>query len=593
MGLLQVRWKNGYYLAQRSLLLCLSILLAACASAANQQPEQVPEITTEQVEQQAVIEPEAEQLEPIPLTPELMYYILTAEIAGQQGEIGVAVDLYEKAANMVDSPAVAERSAEITNYTRDQQRIDRALKRWVEVAPNDPDIYILQTPFLMLQGDFDGVITAVNTALSLAPEKTAGYLAQVSENLNILAPHEPALNVLSQLQVYKDNNPEALLAYARMAVSYKQYDAALPAVETVLQQQAGREDALILKAEILQRLGNGAEAITLLSKPAKKKDASADLRFAYAKLLGENNQMAQSRMILEQLNDELPNNNEILFALGLLALDEKDSEQAKKYFNQLVKQGDPSNQAAFFMGLSEELSENTDAALIWYASIPAESPRFQAAQSRYINLLADNGQLDDARLHLKLLREEQPGEAVSYYTFEAAFLREREQYQAVFDLYNEALDAHPGNLTLLYGRAMAAEPLNRLSVLEEDLRAILAVQPDNAAALNALGYTLTDRTDQHQEALMLISKAVALQPNDPFYLDSLGWVNYRLGNLPEAEIYLKQAVVLKPDPEFLAHLGEVLWQQGKHSEAKRVWKQGLQKSADNKLLLETMNRFGQ
>ena len=244
------------------------------------------------------------------------------------------------------------------------------------------------------------------------------------------------------------------------------------------------------------------------------------------------------------------------------------------------------------MGLAEEVNKNNEAAMIWFASVPADSQRFQAAQSSYIKLLADSGQMKKARLHLQLLRAEQPSKALQYYSFEASFLRERDQDQAAFDLYTEALQQFPGQTELLYGRAMVAEPLNYLSVLEDDLRAILKKEPNNSHALNALGYTLADRTNRYQEALVLINKAVELSPNDAFYLDSLAWVHYRLGHLELAERFMKQAVEIQSDPEFLAHLGEILWLQGKQTEAKKAWSDGLKKDANNKLLLNTMSRFG-
>ena len=590
MDLLQLHWKNLACFVQRCFIYSLPIVLTACVSSPSQQSheEQIP---TQQSELSSDELPE--QTETLPLTPELVYYILTAEIAGQRGEMGTAVDLYHKASTVTESPSVAGRSTQIAIFTRDQQRVNRSLKRWIEVDPTDADIYILQAPFLMLQGDYDGVVTTIDTALELAPSMAHDYLARISDNLSELVKPEQALTILQQIQLYQDKDPEALFAYGRLSAFFKQYDTALPAVEGTLKQQPNREDALILKAEILQRLQQGDKAIAILKKPASKETASDDLLFAYAKLLGENDRTAQARTIFEQLNIKQPENEEILFALGLLALEEKDGVLAKHYFNQLITLGDPGKQAAYFMGLAEEINKDTEKALIWFASVPADSHRFQAAQTRYINLLADNNQLDKARLHLKLLRKEHPKRAIQYYLFEASFLREQGQNQASFDLYSEALTKHSGNMELLYGRAMVAEPLNRLSVLEQDLNTILAEDPNNAQALNALGYTLADRTNRYQEALALITKAIKLKPNDPFYLDSLGWVHYRLGNLDEAVRNLKQAVVIQADPEFLAHLGEVLWQQGKHSEAKRVWQQGLHHAPENKLLLNTMRRFGQ
>ncbi len=201
------------------------------------------------------------------------------------------------------------------------------------------------------------------------------------------------------------------------------------------------------------------------------------------------------------------------------------------------------------MGLTEKLNNNIEAALSWFASVPAKSPRFDAAQNHYITLLAENDQLAKARKHIADIRKANPQLAVQYYLYEATFLREQNQQQASFDLLGTALAEHPQQIDLLYGRAMAAESIDRIDILEQDLRTILEIEPKNTQALNALGYTLTDRTDRHQEALILINKALELKPNDPFYLDSLGWVYYRMGKLEQAAFYLKQAAEMQDDAE--------------------------------------------
>ena len=595
MDLLQLQWKRLLWIARRGTLLMMGLSLVSCATTPAPQAE-IP--TAEESKELVAIEAieqtseQEEVLEDLPLTAELVYYILMAEIAGQRGEMGVAVDLYHKAATEIESPALAGRSAQVAVFTRDQQRISRALDRWAEVDPEDADVYVMQAPLLMLQGDFDEAVTAIDAALELAPDDARNFLARIAEQLTELVEPEQALKIFQQLKQYQTNNADVFFAYAKLAGFYKQYEEGLNAVEVVLKQQPKREEALALKAEILQRMGKGDDALALLSKAVKAGDVSDDLRFSYAKSLGENGKTQQSRQVFEQLHQDNPDNDEVVFALGLLALEEKDGATAKKFFSQLVKQGDQGKQAAYFMGLAEEVNEQIDQALIWFASVPVDSSRYQSAQTRYINLLAERGDVDKARNHLKLLRKENPDNAVQYFMFESSFLRDQGQDQAAFDLFTEALLQYPGEVELLYGRAMVAEPLNRLSVLEQDLRVILKKDPENTQALNALGYTLTDRTDRHDEALILIKKAVELKPNDPFYLDSLGWVYYRLGNLPVAERYLRQAADVQPDAEFLAHLGEVLWQLGKQAEAKQVWQQGLQKTKDNQLLMKTMRRFG-
>lgn len=591
MELSHLRSIKPYSLAKWGVLLSVVMALVACVSSPTQPAtEQLMEDQHVEVEQSQPEQNEPE-VEPLPLNAELVYYVLMAEIAGQRGEIGVAADLYDRAAESIDSPLLAGRSTQVANFTRNQERITRALNRWIEVDPNDADVYIMQAPFLMLQNDYQAVVTSVDKALALAPERAREYLTQVGDNLSELTEAGTALDTIKQLNAYQANNPEALFVYAQMAEFFKQNEDALTHVEQVLKQQPEREDAIILKAELLQKVGQASDALSLLKPIANKDAASIELRFAYAKLLGENGKIKQARDVFEQISLERPDNQEALFALGLLALEDKDGELAKNYFSKLVQMGDPGKQASYFMGLSEEMNQDIEAALVWYASVPVESPRFQAAQTKYINLLADNGQLEKARLHLKLLRNENPDRAKQFYAFEATFLRDRGDYQSAYDLYTEALTAYPNDMELLYGRAMTAEPLGKIDVLEQDLNKILAVEPKNASALNALGYTLADKTDRYSEALDLIQKALLISPNDPFYLDSLGWVYYRMGKLEAASLYLKQAIAIQADPEFMAHLGEVLWHQNKQEEAKQIWQEALEQSPDNKLLKDTMERF--
>ncbi|KKL28220.1 hypothetical protein LCGC14_2377320, partial [marine sediment metagenome] len=513
-------------------------------------------------------------------------------VAGQRGEIGAAVELYERAADMVDSPKLASRSAQVATLSRNEQRINHALDRWVEVDPSNADVYIMQAPFLMIDKDYDGAIKAINKALALAPEKEQLYLVRVTENLAEVASPEQALATVKQLDVYQQGNPAAHYSYARLAFFYKQYEETLAEINPLLDAEPNNQSYLILKADTLQRLGKSKEALKLIEKAAKQDDATDELRFTYGKLLGDDGQLDKAKQVFESIQLTNPENRDVLYALGLLALEEKDGETAKSYFNDLLKVGDPTNQAAYFMGISEELNGNIDAAMMWFASVPVQSSRFNMAQTHYINLLVEHKDINKARQHLAKLRNDLPQQALQYYLFEASLLRDNGMQQQAYDLLTETLSQYPDNIDVLYSRAMVAESIDKLASLEKDLGRILELDPNNSQALNALGYTLADRTDRYEEALALISKALAIKPGDPYYLDSLGWVYYRIGKLDEAEKYLRQAATAQPDPEFIAHLGEVLWAQGKKKEAKKVWQQGLEKDQDNGLLKETMQRLG-
>jgi tetratricopeptide (TPR) repeat protein len=174
---------------------------------------------------------------------------------------------------------------------------------------------------------------------------------------------------------------------------------------------------------------------------------------------------------------------------------------------------------------------------------------------------------------------------------EAQLLREAERTQEAYTLVGEALEKLPDNTDLLYDYAMLAEKLDRVDVLESSLRKVISLKPDHAHAYNALGYSLADRSMRLPEARELVGKALALSPNDAFIIDSMGWVEYRLGQPEEALKYLRKAYAERPDPEIAAHFGEVLWTVGKHAEAEKVWNEALAKAPNNDTLIKTIKRF--
>jgi tetratricopeptide (TPR) repeat protein len=198
-------------------LVVMPMLLLACASSPSQPLSQKDSAAVEAEQQEAPKSKATEPKQYLPLTPELMYYVLSAEVAGQRGQVGIAVDLYHRAAEMVESPNLASRSAQVATLSRDQQRINRALERWVEVDPKDADVYIMQAPFLMLKNDYVGAVRAIDKALALEPDKKQQYLIRVSENLAEVAKQDEALATLKKLSLYQQNDPAARFAYARMA----------------------------------------------------------------------------------------------------------------------------------------------------------------------------------------------------------------------------------------------------------------------------------------------------------------------------------------------------------------------------------------
>ncbi|HEX4944099.1 MAG TPA: tetratricopeptide repeat protein, partial [Usitatibacteraceae bacterium] len=220
-----------------------------------------------------------------------------------------------------------------------------------------------------------------------------------------------------------------------------------------------------------------------------------------------------------------------------------------------------------------------------------ESDDWMRAQMRIASLIAKRDGLAEGRDYLQKLEPRTQDDRIQIVQMEAQLLRDAKAWQDTFDMLSSAVERIPDSFELLYDRAMAAERVNRLDILEADLRRVIQLKPDYAHAYNALGYTLADRTDRIDEAYVLIEKALKLTPDDPFILDSLGWVQYRRGKLDEALGYLKSAYQARPDPEIAAHLGEVLWKLGRKDEASNLWKAALTDYPGHETLLAVIQKF--
>jgi tetratricopeptide (TPR) repeat protein len=192
---------------------------------------------------------------------------------------------------------------------------------------------------------------------------------------------------------------------------------------------------------------------------------------------------------------------------------------------------------------------------------------------------------------MQRLRRNDPENAVEIYLIEGQILSDLALHGEAWQLYDQALAVHPDEEDLLYSRALAAEKIDRIDLAEQDMRRILELDPDNVRALNALGYTLADRTDRYEEAFGLIQRAYAIDPDDPAIIDSMGWAHYRLGNLAEARKFLQQAWDMTGDGEIGAHLGEVMWVQGDRDEARRIWAEAKENTPDNPVLRKVLERF--
>nr|MCU0936851.1 tetratricopeptide repeat protein [Gammaproteobacteria bacterium] len=388
----------------------------------------------------------------------------------------------------------------------------------------------------------------------------------------------------------QEADPLAQSALASLAARRGAVDRAAAILQKVLQTSPDDPTAVLLYAQTLQSQGKAAEAVEHLSAALSRRPDDAGLRIAYGRLLVSAKRYDDAVSEFQRVVDRNPENGEARYALALLLLQTERLDEAEQQLRALATRNTRQTSARFYLGQVAETRGRMDEAISWYRQVE-QGEHYVDSQVRLGVLLARQGRLEQAREQLQGVETANSRDRVRLYLVEAELLTDAGRPQDALAVHNLALEEFPEDADLLYARAMVAEKLDRLDLLEADLRAILSRDPSHVQALNALGYTLADRTDRYVEAYELISKALAQRPDDYYILDSMGWVLYRLGRPAESLEYLRRAAAQNDDAEVAAHLGEVLWSIGEQAEARRVWEAVLQRDPGNKRVLEVMRRL--
>ena len=386
------------------------------------------------------------------------------------------------------------------------------------------------------------------------------------------------------------NEVDAVFAFADIAARMGDLNRALELLTNAHAMAPDNDDVALSYVNILQRMERTNEAITWLEEVLAKRDSNDfNLRVAYARLLYSAQRFDDARRQFEILVVAAPNNPDVLYWLGNLYLQTNRLDEAELYFKRLVDQDSRFHNAKYLLGRIAEERKDYETASVWYESVQNGDYAFDA-QVRNGLLLGKRKSIEEALVVLQAIDTSSPAQENVLTEAVAELLIDEQRYAEAMAVYDKALENHY-NADLLYSRAMLAEKMDMLDLAEEDLRQILAKEPEHAQALNALGYTLADRTDRYQEAYDLIQQALSLEPESYYFLDSMGWVLYRLGKHEEAIDYLRRAMALTQDTEIAAHLGEVLWVAGDKKGAKEVWETALKNTPEDTKLIDVIKRF--
>lgn len=522
---------------------------------------------------------------------QLMFELMIAELAGRRGQLDVAMAGYLRAAQHTDDPRVSERATQLALYGQQWAEAEKACRRWLELDPDAPEARGLLAQSVLQQGKTDEAVNLYRELITASDDPDL-VVRQVQAILQGSGDAAQALVVMQAIQEQVPDSAQAHLALARIKLANNDLDGALSSADAALELDSASTETLLLKAQLAMAKGDSGDAFDAIDDALAEDPGKSMLRLGYARLLLEAGRFDSVGEQLDGLYDSADNNPDTLLTIGLMALDARRLDRAGTYLTSLLETGEYADQANFYLARISDQQQDHERAIALYDAVgPGELQ--VPAQIRAAELLGLSGNLEEGRERLSQLAAAVPETdmQIQLLSAESRLLQNADQAAEAVRVLTTGLDRFPGNPDLLYSRALAADSAGDKGMLVSDLQALIAVEPDNAHALNALGYHYADSDIELAEAETLLVKANRLLPNDPAIMDSLGWLRYRQGKYAEAIALLQAAYELYPDPEIAAHLGEALWLNGNEQEARLFVDEALAKSPDDGRLLQVRKLY--
>ena len=521
------------------------------------------------------------------LTGQILYQFLLAEIAAQRGQLGFSAGAYLDLAKSTRDPRIVRRATEIAFHARQYDAALEAARLWLSIEPDSQQARQMHSTLLLASGRIDEL--AGSLARDLAAEgPRAGEVLMRFMRAFVRYPDRLAIQRLfDQLTQPYLGLAEARFVRAQAAAGAGDADRARSEIDRALELRPSWDLAALFKAELLPK---GAAQLEYLQTWLAANPDAQEVRLGYARALVSDKRYDVARTEFRRLLSANPDNPDILYAVGILSLQVNDAAEAEQQLKRFVDVGRGDlNPARFYLGQIADQAGRAEEALRWYDQVAA-GEHAVSAKVRAAQILLRQNKLDEARERLAMARANAPGE-IRLLVAEAQLLRDAGRHAEAFAFLAQALEVQPDQPDILYETALAAEKLGHVEVLERHLRRLILLKPDSAQAYNALGYSFADRNMRLEEAAQLIDKALSLAPDDPFILDSKGWLLFRQGKSVAALETLQKAYAQKADAEIAAHIGEVLWALGRPNEAMSVWREASKAHPTNEALAGTIKRF--
>lgn len=519
-----------------------------------------------------------------------VFQVLLGELALREGAIELSMQAWADLAVRTQDPRVLARAVEVAGFAGDTARALELARQWQAIEPDSVAARQSLVALLIQSRQLDQIGSHLTTLLAADPDNLAANLLHLNRMLARVPDKGGVLQLLDDALTPYLNMPEAHFALAQAAMAASDEVRALTEIREALRLRPAWETAAIAYAKLVGR-EDGDRGINELTRFVKRHPESRDARLALGQMLVAAKRLDEARQQYQRLLKDNPDEPAVLYPAAILALQAGDRETGRQQLIRLLDTVYPDKSGIhYLLGQIAQEDKKPDLAITHFQQVQA-GDRYIAARSRIAVILLGQGKREEAIAMLHHTQGATPAERTQLALAEAQLNRETGDEAAAYTALARALGGAPNDPELLYDAALTAERLGQYETMEQHLRHLLSLHPEHPHALNALGYSYADRNIRLDEATELLSRAIALAPDDAYIMDSVGWLQYRKGELDAAVKTLQAAYSLKPDPEIAAHLGEVLWHLERRDEARGIWQAAHRLHPEHPALNATIQKF--
>ena len=564
------------------------VLLAACASETGTRLAESLAVETLSQDPAETASPTA--IEYGNFTADQLFQAIIGELSAQRGDLEQAADIYFELATETSDTGIIERAVQFSSAIGNGRRLLELGLLWAQAAPDNPEPHLLLAFQLLEAGRPNQALSHMEQVLETGGNFEFSILASVAGGLDNTTRDELIAGLRSLRQRYPGNS-SIRITLVQLLAQNQNFKAALAEFGQMRDSDELTPDLVRLQAQLYQRLNQSEDALAALRSGVEQFPQDRGLRLTYARLLLRQRELAAAREQFTIMLAQAPGDWDTLLSTGLLDLEMENYESAIGIFEQMLAARQNEDDSHFYLGFANQQLGNIETAIEYFRQVRQGVENFLPAQQQATRLAIQLGQFEAAHDWLAQLSRGSSRLEIQFITMESAILLQEGNADHARELLDRSLNRYPNHAELLFARVFVHDSAGDMASSEADLQRIIRLQPDNARALNHLGYMLADRTDRYQEALELIERAIELEPDDPAIVDSLGWAQYKLGILDQALENLRRAYAVFPDHEVAAHLGEVLWVLDRRTEAEQIWAEALAENPESEYVLPTMERL--